>query len=191
MTTEVTPPAHAPHDTLLLCVDMQPVFVRAIFDGEKVQRRCAFAATVAARLSLPIILTEQVPGKLGATATPLTEAAPSASVYSKRTFSAFADERIRDAIIKESSVEHILLCGIETPICVYQTAIAALGHGLEVTVLSDCVGARRSDDAQTCLEALARAGAHILPSETVFYAVLGDVGHPFFKEYTQLVKAFA
>ena len=58
-----------------------------------------------------------------------------------------------------------------------------------MTILSDAVGARRPDDARVCLDALARSGAHVLPAETVFYALLHDVAHPFFKAYTQLVKA--
>jgi hypothetical protein len=55
--------------------------------------------------------------------------------------------------------------------------------------LSDAVGARRTDDARVCLDALARSGAHVLPAETVFYALLRDVSHPFFRAYTQLVKS--
>ncbi|MEO6244813.1 MAG: isochorismatase, partial [Opitutaceae bacterium] len=61
---------------------------------------------------------------------------------------------------------------------------------IQVTILSDAVGARRPDDAHACLAALARAGAHVLPSETVFYAMLRDVAHPFFRSYTQLVKNY-
>ena len=85
--------------------------------------------------------------------------------------------------------EHLLICGLETQICVYQTALDALRAGLHVTILSDAVGARRPADAAVCLDALGRAGAHVLPGETVFYALLGDVQHPFFKTYTQLVKS--
>ena len=60
-----------------------------------------------------------------------------------------------------------------------------------MTILSDAVGARRPDDARTCLDALSRIGVHVLPVETVFYALLGFVQHPFFKAYTQLVKSHA
>src|SRR5208283_4210476 len=89
------------------------------------------------------------------------------------------------------AVEHLLLCGIETPICVYQTAVAALRSGLAVTVLGDCVGARRETDARLCLDSLARAGAHILPADTVFYSILGGAEHPLFRPYTELVKKHA
>jgi nicotinamidase-related amidase len=182
-------PLSLPEDTLLMCVDMQPKFVAAVHDGIAVRRRCEFAVAAAMGIGIPVAFTEQVPQKLGATAPELTDLAPRAPVWSKNTFSAYADESIRDALTRQRDVQHILLCGIETSVCVYQTAIAALADNLQVTVLSDAVGARRPDDARVCLEAMARLGAHVLPSETVFYALLHDVGHPFFRAYTQLVKA--
>lgn len=175
--------------TLLLCVDMQPKFLGPVTEGARVLRRCEFAVAAANGIGIPIAFTEQVPLKLGNTAPELVELAPQASVWSKNTFSALADEGIRDAVLRQRDVQHILLCGIETSVCVYQTAIGALGEGLEVTVLSDAVGARRPDDAQTCLDALARSGVHVLPAETIFYALLRDVSHPFFRTYTQLVKS--
>ena len=175
---------------MLLCLDMQPKFVAAIVDGAGVRRRCEFAVAAAIGLGIPVAFTEQVPEKLGGTAPELRDLAPRAAVWPKNTFSALADDGIRDALMRQRDVQHILLCGIETPICVYQTAIAALADDMQVTVLSDAVGARRSDDARTCLDSLARAGAHVLPSETVFYALLREVGHPFFRSYTQLVKFY-
>ena len=174
---------------LLLCIDMQPVFVNAIAGGARVQRRCEFAIAAAHGLGLPVAFTEQVPQKLGGTAPELLALAFGAHVFGKNTFSAFADDGIRDAVVRDRGVEHVLLCGIETSVCVYQTAIDALAEKLQVTVLSDAVGARRTDDADACLAALVRAGSHVLPSETVFYSLLHDVKHPFFKAYTQLVKS--
>lgn len=182
-------PNSIPADLLLLCVDMQPVFVRAMVDSERLQQRCEFAVAAAAGLGLPVAFTEQVPQKLGGTAPALLALAPQAPVWGKRTFSALADDGIRDALLRERGVRHLLLCGLEMPVCVYQTAVSALAAGLQVSILSDAVGARRPADARACLEALARAGAHVLPAETVFYALLGDVGHPFFRAFTQLVKS--
>jgi nicotinamidase-related amidase len=182
------PPFPAPDDALLLCVDMQPKFVAAVVDGIRIRRRCEFAVSAALGIGISVAFTEQVPQKLGSTAPELSDLAPRAPVWGKNTFSALADDGIRDALLRQRDVQHILLCGIETPICVYQTATAAIAEGIEVTVLSDAVGARRADDARAALDALARAGVHVLPSETVFYALLRDVGHPFFRNYTQLVK---
>ncbi|MBL9186394.1 MAG: isochorismatase family protein [Opitutaceae bacterium] len=178
-------------DTLLLCVDLQPKFIAAMENGPRLQRRCAFAIAAATGLGLPVAFTEQVPEKLGATAPELRALAPQAPAWAKTAFSALGDERIRAELLDERALGHLLLCGLETPVCIYQTALAAKAAGLHVTVLSDAVGARRTDDAQACLAALARAGVHFLPAETVFYALLGDVRHPFFKTYTALVKSHA
>ena len=141
-------------------------------------------------MQVPVMFSEQMPQKLGGTQAELLRLAPTASVFGKSTFSALADPAIK-AAVKNHNTEHLLLCGIETSVCVHQTAVEALASGLDVTVLSDCVGARRSEDAMVCLEALRRAGAHVLPAETVFYSLLHDTSHPFFKTYTQLVKAHA
>lgn len=177
-------------DLVFVCVDMQSVFVRAMADGPRVQRRCAFAVAAAHGLGLPIIFTEQVPEKLGRTVPELLSLAPGAPAFGKDTFSALANEVIRDAVLRDRPAAHLLLCGIETSVCIYQTAISAIAEDLTVTVLSDAVAARRGDDARACLDALARSGVHVLPAETVFYALLHDVKHPFFKSYTQLVKSY-
>lgn len=182
-------PPSVPDDALLLCVDMQPVFLKAIAEGERVHRRCEFALAAAAGIGVPVAFTEQVPQKLGPTSPALIAQALRAPVWGKNTFSALADEAIRDEIVRQRDVQHLLLCGIETPVCVYQTAIAALADGMQVTILSDAVGCRRPDDGETCLRALRHQGVNVLPSESVFYALLREVGHPFFRAYTQLVKA--
>jgi nicotinamidase-related amidase len=185
---ESTPANQTLADTMLVCIDMQPVFIRAVANGERMQKRCEFAVAAAVGLGLPVLFTEQVPEKLGSTATSLRNLAPNAPVFAKKSFSALSDEAIRNAILQDSDIEHLLLCGVETSVCVYQTAISAVGQGLEVTILSDAVSARRLEDAQVCLDSLARSGAHVLPAETIFYSLLRDVSHPFFKAYTQLVK---
>ena len=181
-------PPTIPDDTLLLCVDMQPKFIAAVQHGFRVRRRCEFAVSAACGIGVPVGFTEQVPQKLGNTAPELLELAPQAPVWGKNSFSALADEGIRDALLRQRDIQHVLLCGIETPVCIYQTAVSALAEGLHVTVLSDAIGARREDDARTCLDALKREGIHVLPAETVFYSLLGDVRHPYFRAYTQLVK---
>jgi nicotinamidase-related amidase len=174
---------------LLLCVDVQPVFVNAIANGAGLVQRCRFAIEAAQGLGLSVAFTEQVPQKLGGTSAELLALVDQPWVWGKTTFSAFADDGIRDALRKHD-VDHLLICGLETQICVYQTALEALDAQYQVTVLSDAVGARRKDDADVALEALRRAGVHVLPAETVFYTLLHDAKHPFFKSYTQLVKKY-
>lgn len=180
-----------PSDLLLLAVDLQPGLLAAIDPAGPLTRDCRFALAAATGLGLPVAFTEQVPTKLGATVTGLRAAAPAAPVWAKQTFSALGDEAVRGALLGPAGPRHLLLAGIETPICVYQTAIDALRAELEVTVLTDCVGARRTTDAAAALGALARLGCHLLPAETVFYSLVQDASHPFFRGLTALVKARA
>jgi hypothetical protein len=176
---------------LLLCLDLQPVFIRAVGGGVRMQRRCEFAVSAAHGLGMPVAFTEQVPEKLGGTEPSLLALAGSPAPHAKDTFSALAaGSPVRRALTEKRNIEHLILCGVETPICVFQTAVDALQAGIAVTVLSDCVGARREADSRACLEALARAGAHVLPSETVFYSILGGSSHPFFRAFTDLVKKY-
>ncbi len=180
-----------PSDLLLLALDLQPGLLAAIDPAGRLASDCRFALAAATGLGLPVAFTEQVPAKLGATAPALRAIAPSAPVWAKDTFSALSDPAVRGALLAPGGPRHLLLTGIETPICVYQTAIDALRADLEVTVLTDCVGARRPADATAALAALARLGCHLLPAETVFYALAENARHPFFRGLTALVKARA
>ena len=83
----------------------------------------------------------------------------------------------------------MLIIGIETPICVYQTAIHALGDDLGVTLLADCVSQRREEDREPVFQQLLSMEAHILPSETNFYSLLQR--NVAFREFTQLVKKYS
>ena len=177
---------------LLLCLDLQPAFLAAVASGPALLRRCQFAVAAARLLGIPTAFTEQVPAKLGGTEPSLLALADPAEVHAKDSFSALAiGTPVRTALTGGRSIEHLIICGVETPICVFQTAVDALKSGTEVTVLADCVGARREADAEVCLDSLARAGAHILPSETVFYTIVRGAAHPAFKAFTELVKKHA
>lgn len=183
-------PATATSGTLLLCVDLQPVFVGVMSAPDQLVRRVSFAIEAAQGLNLSVVFTEQVPEKLGGTAPELLKLVPQPAVLGKTAFSALGDTAIRDSL-RQHGVRNLVICGLETPVCVYQTAVDALAAGYTVTVLSDAVSSRRENDAQAVLAALRHLGVNVLPAETFFYGQLGDAKHPFFKTYTQLVKKYA
>ncbi len=188
MSTSPSPATPSPSKTLLLCIDLQPVFLAAIPDSQRVHWRCSFALEAARGLGLPVLFTEQVPAKLGGTAEDLLALCPRPEAMGKDAFSAFGNQKIAERL--QAGPKHLLLCGVETPVCVYQTARDAIRQGLQVTVLADCVGARRAADAALVLTHLAQAGCAVLPAETVFYALLQNARHPFFRDYTALVKKY-
>ncbi len=186
---ESTPAAGRDDRTTLVCVDLQPVFLATITEGQEIHWRCSFALETARGLGLPIVFTEQVPDKLGGTAPDLLELAGKSSVFAKNTFSALADEKI-SAHLSAGGARHLLLAGIETSVCVFQTARDAQRAGHRVTVLSDCIGARRGADAAVVLSQLRHRGVEVLPAETVFYSLLQGARHPFFRPFTALVKKY-
>jgi nicotinamidase-related amidase len=186
----VASPASAAPGAVLLAVDLQDSLVDLLprAEARALRARATLALSAAACLGIPVLFTEQAPEKLGHTSAALRKLAPAAPVFAKTTFSAAADSAVLSAL-RDGDTEHILLLGLETPICVYQTALGALAEGFQVTVLSDAVGARRPDDHAACLAALRHAGVHVLPTETVLYALLHDAGHPCFRTLVGLVKA--
>jgi nicotinamidase-related amidase len=184
-------PSAAP-GAALLAVDLQETLIGMLppAAARGFRARVGLALSAATGLGIPVLFTEQAPEKLGPTSPALRKLAPSAPAFAKTAFSAFGEPTLVEAL-RERRIEHILLAGLETPICVYQTALGALAEGFQVTVLSDAVGARRADDHAACLSALRHAGVHVLPVETVLYALLHDAGHPAFRSLVGWVKAAA
>ncbi|HKK19171.1 MAG TPA: isochorismatase family protein [Opitutales bacterium] len=172
----------------LLCIDLQDAFLNVVPDKEPLLRRCRFAIEAAGLLGVSVAATEQLPEKLGPTSSELTKYWPeNTPVFSKGAFSALEAEGL-GRWIESHQIDHLLLIGIEVPICIYQTAVQALGEDLGVTLLSDCVGQRRSEDREAVFQQLLAMEAHVLPAETIFYSLLGSAEHPKFRDYTKLVK---
>jgi nicotinamidase-related amidase len=172
----------------LLLIDLQDVFLKAIPDRERLLKRSAFALRAAELLGVSVAVTEQVPEKIGATTEVLSGSWDvNTPVFDKSAFSAFEAAGL-NRWIESSQIDHLLLAGIETPICIYQTALQALGADIGVTLLSDCISERRLEDRAPVLEQLLSMDAHILPSETIFYSLLGSAEHPKFREFNDLVK---
>jgi nicotinamidase-related amidase len=174
----------------LLLIDFQDPFLNAMPDRERLLKRTCFTIEAAKLFGCPIAVTEQLPEKLGGTTEPLKQLLPDTTpVFDKTTFSALEASGIR-RWIETNQIDHLLLVGIETSICIYQTAIQALGDDIGVTLLSDCISERRPEDREPVLKQLLSMEAHILPSETIFYSLLGSAKHPQFREFTQIVKHY-
>lgn len=174
---------------VLLVLDMQESFLKVMPDRERALARCSLAVSAATLSGIDVVFTEQMPDKLGPTLPELLALAPAAAVFSKEAFSGLNAHGM-DRYLSAGETEHLLIAGLETPICVYQTALAAYGQDLGVTLLSDALTCRRPDDGQQILSALRHAGCHVLPTETVFYSLLADARHPAFRAFTQLVKKY-
>ena len=151
--------------------------------------RASFVLETCELLGIPVYLSEQVPEKLGPTIPELLEKASSPFVFGKSDFSAWKSAEFQDKL-REDEISHLLIGGIETTICVYQTIIEARSDDMAVTLLSDVIDCRRPQDAAPVIRTLQDHQTLHLPSETVFYSILQDVNHPAFRDYTKLVKNY-
>lgn len=174
----------------LVVVDMQDRVLKALPDGRRILRRVSFAVEAATQLGVPVVFTEQFPDKLGGVNEDLLACAPKRELFGKTAFSAFQSTALM-RFLQKRRTEHILLCGVETSICVYQSALQAMRNELDVTLLADCHGARRPRDEKAVVRFLEKNGVHVLPAETVFYSLLADAKHPRFRAFTELVKRHA
>ena len=175
--------------TAILMIDLQPVFLEVVDEGEALRQRCSLLLEAAALTGMKTYLTEQVPEKLGGFDEKLGAFAPSAPRFAKAAFSAFGAEGLEDAL-RTGGIEHLLLAGVETSVCVYQTGLDARRSGFAVTALTDCLSGRRPTDGEWALRSLVDAGCHALPLETVFYALLRTAENPLFRDFSQLVRKY-
>lgn len=175
----------------LLIIDMQDAFLKVIPDADALIQRTSFALEAAKLFDCHIAVTEQLPEKLGPTTAAIAEHIneDTTPIYEKSSFSALEADRI-GRWLESNQIDHLIIAGIETSICVYQTAVDALGQDLGVTLLSDCISQRRPEDRAPVIQQLLAMEAHFLPSETIFYSLLSSAEHPKFRAFTQLVKAF-
>ena len=174
----------------LLVLDVQASFLNVIPDAESFKNRIQFCIETARLFGIPTLFTEQRPDRLGHTLEDVSNLNPKAQSTTKTGFSAFTESAVTEWQRKEE-IQHILVAGLETPICVYQSVLEAINQEIDVTVLSDAVCCRRREDGEVAITSMRLHGAHILPSETIFYSILSDSNHPSFKEFTQLVKKYS
>ncbi len=173
----------------LLVLDAQDSLIDGLHNKESFLQRCAFAIEAARCLRLHTLFTEQAPEKLGRTNRELFKLALNPRVFSKQTFSALAAPGL-ERYLREKEIYHLLVVGLEVPICLYQTALQATEEDVDITFLADAISSRRPQDEKTSLDAIIRLGCQVLPSETVFYSLIGDAQNPYFRAFTQIVKAF-
>ncbi|MFZ5477076.1 MAG: isochorismatase family protein [Myxococcota bacterium] len=131
-------------------------------------------------LSLPVVTTEQYPQGLGPTLEPLR----GAPTFAKTTFSAMRDE----AIAAELRRPAVVLAGMETHICVTLTALDLRARGVDVIVVPDACVSRRKADWRAGLALMEGAGARIVPSETLLFALVERAGTPLFKEISRRIR---
>ncbi len=139
-------------------------------------------------LGLPILVTEQYPKGIGPTLPTLTDALPpDTEPISKVEFSCAAVSAVRD-VVSASGRKQLIVCGMETHICVFQTTRDFLEQGYDVFVPQDAVISRTEDNRTVGLRLMERAGAVISSTESLLFDLLQKAGGPEFKRISKLIK---
>ena len=174
-------------DSLLVLIDCQERLFPVIQNHQELAGRLQTLLAGAGLLEVPVLITEQYKKGLGSTVPAVRAAATAASTIEKLTFSCFGDETFL-AQFHGHERGTLVLCGIETHICVLQTALDALAEGYQVQIVADAVGSRSTDNRLSALERLRDAGAVITCVESLLFEWMVRCDHPKFKEIQRLVK---
>ncbi len=167
----------------LVVVDVQEAFRPAVLDFDRVAAGAATLVRGARILDLPVIVTQQYPRGLGATVPELAEHLDGIEPIDKVCFSAAAAEGF-----DLQGRDQALICGIESHVCVSQTAHDLLDRGIQVHVARDAVTSRTEENRELGLHKMEGAGAVVTSVETALFELLGAAGTDEFKQVQALVK---
>lgn len=179
-----------PRNTVLLVVDVQEKLCGAMPPAARaaVEANARILIEGAKLLGLPVFVSEQYPRGLGPTLASLTAALPAGvRPFEKATFSCAQVPSFVEALAATGR-RQLVLCGMETHVCVFQTARELARGGVDVHVASDAVCSRTEANRATGLSLLERAGATLSSTEAVLFDLLGSAANPAFKAISALVK---
>ena len=165
-----TPPAFTKDDSVLVVVDIQGLFRSLIDDIGLVIANSSRLMRFFAKLDLPMVVTEHYPEKLGGTVPELAELTTSPPVEKISFSCAGCDDFI--SRLEATGRRQVILCGIETHVCVYQTARDLLEKGFQVAVAADAVSSRLALSRDLGLRAMEQVGTRIMSTEMLMFEIL-------------------
>jgi nicotinamidase-related amidase len=169
----------------LLVIDVQER-INAVMADQGHLSRLEVLVQACDALRVPVLASEQYPQGLGPTVAPLADLLGD-TPPAKLTFSCSRDDALRAAIERRSR-DQIIVTGIETHVCVLQTALDLLADGFEVHVPHDAVSSRRGADKEWALHRMAAAGAVITSTESALFEMLERCDTADFKKVATLIK---
>jgi len=178
----------SPENCLLVVIDVQERLLPAIQDQQQIVFNTRRLLEGAGVLDVPVIVSEQYPQGLGNTVKELIPYIPEGTaVLPKKSFSIYDNESIRTALDSRKRSQ-IILCGVETHVCVLQSAFDLYRAGREVYIVADAVGSRFIGDQTTALRRLESSGMALTTTESLLFEWCRTAEHPQFKEFSRLAK---
>jgi nicotinamidase-related amidase len=172
----------------LIVIDIQEKLLPPIFEKDRLLRNAQLLIRMAGILNLPTIATTQYARGLGDTVSPVKDLLPDAPL-DKQMFSCFGSDIFCSVLRRLPGRKNtVLLCGMESHICVMQTALGALREGYLVHVASDAVSSRTEWNWKMGLERMRAAGAVVSSTEMMIYELMRSSGTEAFKQMLRYLK---
>ena len=174
-------------NTVLVIIDVQGKLAQLMCDKETLFANCVVLAKAAKILDIPIIWCQQHPKSLGETIPELAAELEGLLPIDKMCFSCAGHPDFLQ-MIKELKRKEVIICGIETHVCVYQTAMNLLIKGKFVNIIADAVSSRTESNKNIGLTRMRDEGCAISSTEMILFELLKTSEHPKFKEIAKLIK---
>jgi nicotinamidase-related amidase len=174
-------------NTCLVVIDIQEKLLQVMHEPKRVVKNTSVLIQTATALNIPILWCQQVPKALGPTVDELATLLEGVTPINKSSFSSCGEEQFLERIdmLKPQTA---ILCGIEAHVCVFQTAMDLMQHGLYVQVVADATSSRTQENKTIGLDRMAKEGAVITSTEMLLFELLRDANHEKFRELAKLIK---
>ena len=173
-------------NTALVIIDVQGKLARIMQNADALFRNLAMLIKGARLLEVPIIWMEQLPDKLGSTVEEVSVHLDGLKPIAKDVFSCVQNDEF-NGTLTETNPKNVILAGIETHVCVYQTAMDLL-ENYNVEVVADATSTRLEHNKEIGLEKIRRSGGQITSVETALFELQGKATGSTFKELIEIIK---
>lgn len=171
-----------PQQCCLFVIDPQERLMAHIHEAARVSRNIGLMIHLATVLNIPVVACTQYKKGIGPFVPELAELLADLPSADKTEFNALANPGVRKMLHSRSTLVHtLLLCGVESHICVWQTAVGAIQEGYEVQVVADAISSRTPENHAYGQQRLREIGALLAPAEMIIYDFLQKAGTPAFK----------
>jgi len=174
-------------NTIGLIIDIQERLFPAMWEKETLLKNTLVLIQGLTELKLPLIITQQYTKGLGETIPEIKSVIPDFSFIEKRDFSCCDEPVVMDKL-REPGAKNIIICGIESHVCVLQTAVDLKGAGFNPIVVVDCISSRTRESIETAKDRFRYEGILMTSYESILFELTRSSAAPEFKAISKLVK---
>jgi len=174
------------NEAVAVCIDYQEKILPAMFEKEQLICNSVKLLKGLKVLGVPVYLTQQYTKGLGTTVEEICEAAGTLEYWEKLTFSAC--KQLLEKLPPAEERPFVIICGIESHVCVLQTAIDLKAAGYQPCLVTDCLSSRKRDSYVIALERAKQEGVLLTTYESLLFELLEEAGTPMSKEIQKIVK---